>query len=104
MSDPLLQLNAKIFAAQLHTRFNVQDGANPSEVELVEVLEPASPPDVELFILHFRGPRAPRLDQRIHHFQHEVLGVFDVFLTPIGADEKSTDYEVVFHRLNKNQP
>jgi hypothetical protein len=25
-------------------------------------------------------------------------------LTPIGADEKSTDYEVVFHRLNKNQP
>jgi hypothetical protein len=104
MSDPLLQLNAKIFAAQLHTRFKVEDGANHSEVELVEVIEPASPADVELFILHFRGPRVPRLDQRIHHFQHQVLGVFDVFLTPIAADEKSTDYEVVFHRLNKNQP
>jgi len=25
-------------------------------------------------------------------------------LTAIGADEKSTDYEVVFHRLNKKQP
>jgi hypothetical protein len=105
MSDPLLQLNAKIFAAQLHTKFKVQDGGGPFlEVELVEVLEPQSPPHVELFILHFRGPRAPCLDQRIHHFEHEVLGVFDVFLTPIAADEKSTDYEIIFHRLRKNQP
>jgi hypothetical protein len=103
MSDPLLQLNAKSFAAQLHTRFKVQDGAHPSEVELVEVVEPATPEHVELFILHFRGPRAPRLDQRIHHLEHEVVGVFDIFLTPIGADEQSTDYEAVFHRLRKKK-
>jgi hypothetical protein len=105
MSDPLLHFNAKIFAAQLHAKFKVQDGGGPFvELELVEVLEPQSPPHVELFILHFRGPGAPRLDQRIHHFQHEVLGVFNVFLTAIGGDEKSTDYEAVFHRLNKKQP
>ncbi len=102
MSDPLLQLNAKVFAPQLHTRFKVQDEGGPSVVlELVEVLEPPSPPQVELFVLHFRGPRAPRLDQRIHHFEHEVLGAFDLFLTVIGADEQGSDYEAVFHRLRQ---
>jgi hypothetical protein len=102
MSDPLLQLNAEIFAAQLHTKFKVQDGGGPFvAVELVEVLEPQSPPHVELFILHFRGPLAPRLDQRIHHFDHEIMGAFDLFLTAIGADAQGADYEAVFHRLRK---
>jgi len=100
MSDPLLQLNAKIFAGQLHTKFKVQDGGGPAVVvELAEVLEPPSPPHAELFVLHFRGPRAPRLQQRIHHFEHEVLGAFDLFLTAIGADDQGSDYEVIFHRL-----
>ena len=102
MSDPLLQLNAKTFAAQLHTKFKVEDGSDPAVVvELVEVVEPQSPPHVELFVLHFRGPRAPTLDQRIHHFDHEIMGAFDLFLTVIGADAQGSDYEVVFHRLRE---
>ena len=102
MSDPLLHFNAKIFAAQLHAKFKVQhDGSRFVELELVEVLEPQSPPHVELFILHFRGPLAPRLDQRIHHFDHEIMGAFDLFLTAIGADAQGSDYEAVFHRLRK---
>jgi hypothetical protein len=104
MSDPLLQFNAKIFAAQLHTRFKVRSGDdNLLSLELAEVLEPTAAPQVELFILHFRGPRAPRLAQQIYRLEHEGLGAFDLFLSAIGADEQSTDYEAVFHRLRKNK-
>ena len=104
MSDATVKLDGKAFAAQLHTQFkvNTADGA-PMVVELFEVLEPQSPPQIELFLLHFRGPLAPRLPQRIHQFDHEKLGAFDLFITAIGADEKGIAYEAVFNRLRKPQ-
>jgi hypothetical protein len=102
MPDPLLQLDAKTFAAQLHTRFKVHAGAgDPVVLELDEILEPPSPPQVELFIVHFRGPRQPLLKQQIYPFEHEVLGAFDLFVTAIAADAQSTTYEAVFHRTRK---
>ncbi len=105
MADSLDKLNSKIFAAQLHTNFKVHAGnADPLTLELSEVNERQVQPEIELFSLLFRGPLAPRLAQQIHHFEHEKLGTFDLFLTAIGADEKGTTYEVVFHRLRKKQP
>jgi hypothetical protein len=104
MSDATLKLDGKAFTAQLHTQFKVHtgDGA-PTVVELFEVLEPPAPPQVDLFLLHFRGPRTPRLPQQIHHFDHEKLGAFDLFITAIGADEHGIAYEAVFNRLRKQQ-
>lgn len=104
MPDATLKLNSKVFAAQLHTQFKIHTGeGDPMVVELFEVLEPAAPPQVELFQLHFRGPRAPRLPQRIHHFDHEKLGAFDLFITAIEADERGIVYEAVFNRLRNQQ-
>ena len=102
MSDATVKLDSKAFAAQLHTQFKVHAGdGDPMVVELFEVLEPSAPPQVELFLLHFRGPRSPRLPQRIHHFDHEKLGAFDLFITAIEADERGIAYEAVFNRLRK---
>jgi hypothetical protein len=101
MSDPLLQFDAKSFRAQLRSSFQVDSDGNRLSLQLAEVLEPAAPPQVELFILHFRGPRAPRLQQQIHRFEHDALGAFDLFVTAIGVDEAGTDYEAVFHRFKK---
>jgi hypothetical protein len=98
-------LNSKSFVEQLHTRFTVRAGeAAPQTLELIEVSAPPTPPNIEFFSLHFRGPIAPRLQQHIHRFEHEKLGTFDLFLTVIGADEASTTYEVIFHRMRPKQP
>src|SRR6478672_1228423 len=102
MADILHTLNSKTFVEQLHTSFKVNaGGAVPLALELTEVNEPPSPPNIELFSLLFRGPRAPRLNQGMYRFEHEKLGSVDLFMTVIGADEEGTSYEVIFHRLRK---
>jgi hypothetical protein len=105
MSDPLLNFNSKIFSAQLHTAFKVLRGPEPPvTLELAEVTERPTPPDVELFFLVFRGPQTPRLEQKIHHFEHSVMGAFDLFITAIAGDDQGISYEAVFHRLRKKTP
>jgi hypothetical protein len=105
MVDPITNFTSRTFAEQLHTTFNVglADGSS-IPLELTAVNEPAAPREVEMFSVHFRGPRAPRLAQQIHRFQHEKLGGFDLFITAIAGDDQSTTYEAVFHRLRKKKP
>ncbi len=99
MSNALDALNRKIFAEQLHTKFKViVAGQSPLELVLIEVKEHETAPKFELFTLAFQGPHAPRLNQQIHHFEHEKLGPFDLFVTAIGADQNGLVYEAVFHR------
>lgn len=104
MSTSLHSLNAKVFREHLRTKFNVRNGtAGSIPLELVDVVEGSTSPKAELFSLHFRGPFTPRLEQRIHALEHDKLGVIDIFLTAIEADqEQGTIYEAVFHRLRKS--
>jgi hypothetical protein len=96
--------DSKIFAEQLHTKFRVKlTGQAPVELELFEVNDRETAPKLELFSLGFRGPHSPRLNQQIHHFEHEKLGAFELFLTPVGVDQEGLLYEVVFHRFRKTQ-
>jgi hypothetical protein len=103
MPTPLQDLNAKLFREQLNSPFKVQHGpAGTITLELVDVIENDLSPKMELFSLHFRGPFRPRLDQQTHRLEHEKLGEFEIFLTPISADQQSgTIYEAVFHRFRK---
>lgn len=102
--ETLDNFNAKIFSEQLHTKFHAHVGnPEPLEMELVEVNERTTSPQVELFSLTFRGPVTPVLVQHIHHLEHDKLGKFDLFLTPVGRDENGTVYEAIFHRLKKPQ-
>jgi hypothetical protein len=103
MPTPLEDLNAKLFREQLNSRFTVhQDNAAPITLDLIDVIENDLSPKMELFSLHFRGPFRPRLDQQTHRLEHEKLGEFEIFLTPISADQQSgTIYEAVFHRFRK---
>jgi Domain of unknown function (DUF6916) len=101
----LQALNGKSFAEHLHTRFKVHAGDSaPIMLELVDVNEPAIHPRIECFTLLFRGPVAPRLLQQIHHFEHEKMGSFDMFVTATGVDAEGTSYEIVFNRLRPTQP
>lgn len=105
MSTPLESLTAQIFREQLHTNFKVHgDSVGPISLQLAEVVESEASPKMELFSLFFRGPFTPRLGQQIHSLQHEKLGLVEIFLTPVEADqEKGTLYESVFHRFRKEQ-
>jgi hypothetical protein len=105
MADPLLQFNGKTFAAQLHTIFQVHAGsAAPFHLELTEVNEHQSPPGIESFSVVFRGPRAPRLEQKTYRFEHAALGPFDLFITAISGDDQGICYEAVFNRVHKKTP
>ena len=106
MLTSLDKLNSQSFRLQLHTEFRVSTGgAGPVALELVEVQDQGdSPQQMEFFCLHFRGPYQPLLAQQIHRMEHEKLGAFEIFLTPISAEPQTgTVYEVIFHRF-RQQP
>jgi hypothetical protein len=44
----------------------------------------------------FRGPATPILPQRIYRLQHPEIGGFELFLVPIGPDERGMRYEAIF--------
>ena len=48
------------------------------------------------FSLEFLGPAEPVLAQAIYGFEHAALGVFELFIVPIGRDESGVRYEAVF--------
>jgi hypothetical protein len=71
------------------------------EVELIELADGRSSPGHEVFSLLFRGPGKPLLAQRLYPFEHDAIGMFDLFIVPVGRDERGIYYEAVFNRLVK---
>jgi uncharacterized protein DUF6916 len=78
------------------------DPTNQLDLELTEVV-PASRADSAQarqtgrpFSLTFHGPPAPVMVQRIYSVDHPTLGSFELFLVPVGADDRGILYEVVF--------
>src|SRR5258708_40128344 len=105
MLTPLDQLDAKVFREQLNTKFKVMLGGAPVLLELVEVAERDSSPQMELFSLHFRGPGAPRLPQQVHRLEPAKLGAVEIFLTAIEPwHEPGMLYESGFPRLRNSLP
>jgi hypothetical protein len=48
------------------------------------------------FSIVFVGPLEPILPQRIYRFEHDELGILELFIVPIGPDESGMQYEAVF--------
>ena len=69
------------------------------DLELYEVLlhERHAGPREQPFSVHFRGHRQSYLPQAIYRLEHERMGTMDIFLVPIGPDEKGMRYEAVFN-------
>ena len=72
------------------------------DFELISVTElgestGTEPPDGrQPFSIVFRGPGDVLLPQRIYMIEHEEIGAFDLFLVPIGPDERGLRYEAIF--------
>ena len=48
------------------------------------------------FALVFRGPTTPLLPQATYAMEHRDWGRFEIFLVPIGKDERGVRYQAIF--------
>jgi hypothetical protein len=71
------------------------DGTLPAVLEKAEGL-PRSTREAGAFRLEWRGPADPILAQATYRFRRGEQ-LFDMFIVPIGRDERGTLYEAVFN-------
>ena len=94
-------LNFETFAAQLNTSFRVKPAADLTvELLLIEAND-KSVASQEMFSLIFQGPSRTFLPQGLYPVEHDRIGVFDLFIVPIGRDEDQYRYEAIFNRVRK---
>ena len=105
MPDILSNLNSKVFAEQLHSKFKTcPTGSETLELELAEVVDHPAAPQMECFSLFFLGPASPLLRQGTRKLVHLQLGAMELFLTPVALGPEGATYEAVFHRYLKPTP
>lgn len=89
------------FAGLVGSRFRIGvDAATPMEVELIEArglsAGHATAARREAFSLIFLGPPVSLLPQRRYGFEHDELGSLEIFIVPIGRDDRGVRYEAIF--------
>lgn len=95
------ELDAKLFSENLNTKFRASlDGKNV-ELELIDVAELNYSPRQEAFSIVFRGALDSPLQQGLFDIEHEKLGSFAIFMTPVARQQDGFRYEACFNRLRK---
>ena len=98
----LENLNSKILREHLHTAFQIHaPGDSSLTVELFEVTDLNTAPQLEQFSVIFHGPKTPVLPQGTYPLEHAALGRFDLFLVPIGPAGDAMRYQASFNRFRQ---
>jgi hypothetical protein len=93
------------FSKHVNTIFQVQlDESTNVPLELRKVSEHLLSPNQERFSIIFYGSQEQLLGQGARRFQHDQMGEFDLFIVPVGRDDKWIHYEAVFNRMHKTVP
>lgn len=95
-------LTAEAFAENLNTKFRVRvESPRPVELELTEVKVYNAGENehggMERFSLFLHGPGDLYLPQHTYALEHASMGELDLFIVPVGRDERGFLYEVVFN-------
>jgi hypothetical protein len=108
---PTEQLTYATFAGLEKAKFRVPlDETHGIELELVEVLlvrprgeasTGASEAGQESFSLLFHGPDNRLLPQRMHVFEQEKIGSFELFIVPVGRVAGAIQYQAIFNRQTR---
>lgn len=85
------------FSGHIGDDFRIHpEDSSPLEVELISATGLGESPG-RPFSIVFRGPKDILLPQRIYRMEHTEIGSFEIFLVPIGPDEKGLRYEAIFN-------
>ena len=97
----LEKLTASDFSPLLEQKFQIKLAGNTTlVVQLTEVTISKNIDERngrQSFSIVFRGPRDLEMTQGMYPVSHEKLGEFNLFMVPIGPDEKGLCYEAVFN-------
>ena len=96
----LEQLTLESFRPYLNQTFQIQvDSAPPLDLVLAEcetINTSAAGSDRTPFRILFIGSATPVLPQRIYRLVHEQMGAADIFIVPLGPDDRGMRYEAIF--------
>ena len=100
-------LTERDFAENLKTKFRVPGVApEPVELEVVGVkgygAGPGEQGGMERFSVYLYGPGGFFLPQGTYTLEHDRLGRHDLFVVPVGRDERGFQYEMVFNYFRKS--
>lgn len=93
------EIERETFVPHLKQAFKVSSEGVAFDAELIDVSplgETVGPQGRRAFSLVFRGPLDAVVDQGICKVEHDQLGGVDLFLVPLGPDDKGMKYEAVF--------
>ena len=96
----LEKVTRSVFSEALNTTFRVKiDGERPIDLSLIEASDLKQPGDLgrkDPFSLIFRGPADLVLPQQTYHMENDKVGKMEIFIVPVGTDDKGTLYQAVF--------
>ena len=96
-----VRLTYSTFEIQINRIFQIRfDSESPVELVLTQAIlfgKSLTPDHWQPFSLIFHATGSSVLPQKIYPLEHEQLGVLELFLVPIGPDEKGMRYEAVFN-------
>ncbi len=95
----LLEIKMNDFQGCLNDLFRIHLDENQSlQFKLIEAKELSNfnQDKGKPFSLLFSSEEKGILPQQVYTIEHSQLGNLDVFLVPIGSDEKSINYEAIF--------
>lgn len=87
------------FAAQINTKFRVFREPAWTECELIEVKAGKTNPHTESFSLLFSMPEDFPIEQGDFSFEHERLGLTEIFVVPVRKGPGSIIFEAVFNQV-----
>ena len=94
------ELTREVFERYNEAIFRVSVGGEFAfEAQLIEVSpmgETVGPTGRQAFSLLLRGPENEAPEQGMYQLEHEKMGAVELFLVPIGPDDKGMKYEAVF--------
>jgi hypothetical protein len=101
--DPLLNYTKATFASYLNSVFVFHGPGVRGDIEvtLMQVSDMTAARGGECFSLLFRGGGGPALRQDTYIVEHAALGIFKLFLVPVGTDDNGAQgYLATINRLS----
>ena len=109
-ADQFNRLTEETFSLYVNTKFRIYTSPLTAiNLELIKVKrwerssqpESVSAAQLDCFSVVFRGPRKIALESGTYKVEHDQMGSFDLFISPVNDRKKQRRYQAVFNRLQQ---